>query len=94
MSKKVRFNPGTLEHEKESRRRMLAMAKAKGYYEDLKQKLDYWDAKMRTCTNQKELDDMQKVAILDIFSLYDPAPGLSIDGEVVIPAEENYKEIG
>lgn len=82
---------GTRDSEIETRRRLLRMAKAKGYYEDLVKKFDYWDNKMRNCTNQQELDDMQKVALIDIFSLYDPAPGLSIDGETIIPAEKNYK---
>lgn len=88
---KVKYKLGTLDHEKETRRRLLAMAKAKGYYEDLKQKFDYWDDKMRYCTNEKELVDMQKIALVDIFSLYDQKTGLCIDGEVVIPAEEGYQ---
>lgn len=83
---------GTRESEIDTRKRLLSMAKHRGYYQDLVKKLDYWDAKMRHCTNQKELDDMQKVALVDIFSLYDQGPGLSIDGETVIPADEGYED--
>ncbi len=79
------------EQEIETRKRLLASAKRWGFYGDLKQKFDYWDNQMRNCTNAKELADMKKIAVVDIFSLYDQKTGLTIDGEVVIPHDENYK---
>lgn len=92
MPKKIKHKLGTSGSEWETRKRLLAMAKARGYYEDLKQKLDYWDGKMSNCTNEKELKDMQELAIVDIFSLYDARTGLSIDGQTVIPGEEQIKK--
>lgn len=89
MSKKPKL--GTRDHEVQTRKNMLAQAKLYGFYEDLKAKFDYWDLKLRNCSNEIELEDMKKVAMLDIFTLYDQDDGLSIDGQDVIPARK--KEI-
>lgn len=78
-----------------TRKRLMEYAKLIGAQEDLEQLFKKWDA-IIPLARPDERDDMARLAILEVERLLDvysaQGDGLTINGQVVIPAAEKKVE--
>jgi len=88
-----KFKPeGKVVSEVEFRRALLNQARNFGCYTDVVRLLDKYDKLIQNCTNEVEREHMGKVAIAELYKLFDCYGGLTINGEAVIPPEDVGKE--
>ena len=50
-----------------------------------------WDDAIAKCNNESEIKHMRQLAAMEIFSVLNYRGGLTVNDQVVIPAEEEYK---
>ena len=69
--------------EKETRRRLLKLARKRGCYEDMKILFEKYDKLMRNCTNEQERKDISACACVETYNLLGRGGELYVNGQLV-----------
>lgn len=69
--------------EKETRKKLLAFAKANGFENDLLSLFKKYDLLLKNCTSEKERKDIGKMGAYEVFCLFNKGGDLYIDGQLV-----------
>lgn len=76
--------------EKETRLHLFAQARELGCSMELKKIFDRYDALLKRCQDEKERKDIAIMANAELHRLFSFRNALVVDGQEIIPADENY----
>lgn len=84
-----RFDPGEkVESEAVFRKKILLNARLRGCEVEVRRLLNKFDRLRKNCKNDEERRGIAQIGIAELHKLMDCYGGLTIDGKVVIPPEE------
>lgn len=75
--------------EAEFRKAIILQAKRMGCEQEVKQLFNRYDSLLKHCTNQKERKSIAHMGIVELYKLMDCYGGLSVNGNEIIPADNN-----
>jgi len=74
--------------ERETRKRLLGMARSLGCEHEMMTIFAKYDKLMRNCTDEKERADMGKLGSFEVYALLDKGGKLYVDGKLVYDSKD------
>ena len=69
--------------ERDTRKKLISHARAKGFEQDLINLFNKYDTLMRNCSNEKERQDIGKLGSYEVFCLFNKGGDLYVDGQLI-----------
>jgi len=78
--------------EQETKNKLIQLAKQMGCLPEFLQITERYERLLRNCTNQAENQHISIMGNVEIHKLFNFRNALVVNGQEIIPADENYKE--